>query len=161
MCDSKVVGLTIRVSPGGTKTFSLRYRVGGKSRNLKLGRYPTLSLQEARERAQTALRTVADGRDPATEKIKANTNYKSELFSSVAEQFIELYAKPKTRSWSNTEQILQREFLPVWKNFLTKEIRRQDVNNILDRIMASPTFSTCLLVARVVPTTDCRQPIAA
>ena len=26
---------------------------------------------------------------------------------------------------------------------------------------SSPTFSTCLLVARVVPTTDCRQPIAA
>ncbi len=44
-------GLHIEVMPGGTKTFRLRYRVGGrgsKQEKITLGDYPTYSLSEAR-----------------------------------------------------------------------------------------------------------------
>ena len=43
-----VDGLMIRVSPGGTKTFSLVGRARGRSYRKSLGRYPDLRLKEAR-----------------------------------------------------------------------------------------------------------------
>lgn len=44
-------GLFVEVQPGGTKTFRLRYRMGGrdsKQEKVSLGEYPTYSLAEAR-----------------------------------------------------------------------------------------------------------------
>ena len=63
--DAVVRGLVLRVSQRGTKTFVVWYRTrGGESRRLMLGRYPLLSLSQAREKAKEALRQVADGKDP-------------------------------------------------------------------------------------------------
>ena len=44
-------GLFVEVQPGGTKTFRLRYRIGGrgaKQEKITLGDYPTFALAEAR-----------------------------------------------------------------------------------------------------------------
>ena len=44
-------GLFVDVQPGGTKTFRLRYRAGGrdsKQEKVSLGEYPTYSLADAR-----------------------------------------------------------------------------------------------------------------
>ena len=49
--DSKIKGLAVRVSPMGTKSFVVWYRIGSKARRLTLGRFPTMSLAEARKRA--------------------------------------------------------------------------------------------------------------
>ena len=45
-------GFGVRVSPGGRKTFMVRYRLGGRYRRVKLGVYPELSLSDARRRAR-------------------------------------------------------------------------------------------------------------
>jgi hypothetical protein len=58
--DQKVRGLAIRVSSKGTKTFNFHYRMGGRSRRLTLGRYPSTSLKEARQKAQDASRHQLD-----------------------------------------------------------------------------------------------------
>ncbi len=39
--DAKVSGLELRVSPDKSKTWTLRYRIRGQQRRLKLGAYPT------------------------------------------------------------------------------------------------------------------------
>ena len=44
-------GLTFTLSKSGTASWTLRYRIGGKQRELTLGNYPDLSLTEARKRA--------------------------------------------------------------------------------------------------------------
>src|SRR5215831_13596190 len=44
-------GLYILVGVSGTKSFTCRFRVAGKTRKLTLGRYPALSLADARELA--------------------------------------------------------------------------------------------------------------
>ncbi len=62
-----VAGLQLVVSPGGTRSWRLFYRVaGGDGRRLgmPLGRYPEVSLGEARKRAADALARAADGVDP-------------------------------------------------------------------------------------------------
>ena len=49
--DSKVRGLSVRVSPKGTKAFNFLYRMGYRTRRLKLGIYDELSLSDARTKA--------------------------------------------------------------------------------------------------------------
>lgn len=61
-------GLYLAVSPSGTKTWRLKYRVLGKEKKLTLGIYPMLTLKEARFKRDDARKLIADGADPAAEK---------------------------------------------------------------------------------------------
>jgi hypothetical protein len=51
------------ISKSGTAAWELRYRCGGNQRWLTLGRYPDVSLKEARIRALKERGRVADGID--------------------------------------------------------------------------------------------------
>ena len=68
--DAKVPGLALRVSPGGNKSWTLRYRTneGEQRRLVTFGRYLSVSLSKARELAHKAVGRVAEGVDPAKEK---------------------------------------------------------------------------------------------
>lgn len=112
--DRKVSGLSVRVSPKGSKTFSVHYRVGGCNRRLTLGRYPIVSLADARRRAHQALNEVSQGLDPAAEKVRSRADYRGALFPAVLKEFIEVYAKRKTRGARETERLLRKEFGRLW-----------------------------------------------
>lgn len=64
-------GLTFTLSAKGTAAWVLRYRFGGKGRELTLGRYPDITLAKARELAAEARVQIQQGRDVAREKQKA------------------------------------------------------------------------------------------
>ena len=59
--DGMVRGLALRVSPTGTKSWVLLYRVQRRLRRWTLGGYPTLSLADARVQGRAGLRQVALG----------------------------------------------------------------------------------------------------
>jgi integrase len=61
-------GLTFTVSVAGTAAWTLRYRIGGRRRELTLGRYPDLKLVDARKMAARARVQVDSGLDVAVEK---------------------------------------------------------------------------------------------
>ena len=54
-------GFHIQVTPHGRKTFGLAFTFDGKRRFMSIGRYPAVSLQEARARAQAAREEVDRG----------------------------------------------------------------------------------------------------
>ena len=61
--------LSISVTPKGGKSWYYRYRrPDGRQYDLHLGRYPELSLKNARRMRDDAKSTLANGRDPAIEK---------------------------------------------------------------------------------------------
>jgi len=73
--DEKVHGLFLQVTPNGVRTFYFMYAnpellvetksgVRKKSSQLKLGRYPTLSIEDARKAASEKAALVARGIDP-------------------------------------------------------------------------------------------------
>lgn len=64
-------GLTFTLSAKGTAAWVLRYRFGGKGRELTIGRYPDISLSKARELAAVQRVEIQQGRDVAREKQKA------------------------------------------------------------------------------------------
>lgn len=133
--DARIPGFGIRVSRAGTKAFVLVYRFHGRARRVTLGRYPFLSLGDARARAQEALGLVALGRDPATEKIRARHSNHIENFGGFVTHFIDTYARPKNRSADETQRLLQREFVSVWGDRRVVDITKQDVIAVLDHIM--------------------------
>ncbi|MEE7441863.1 tyrosine-type recombinase/integrase [Methylobacterium oryzae] len=137
--DGALPGLYLVVQPSGGKSWAVRYRADGKPRKLTLGPYPRMPLTEAREAARTALRAVAEGRDPAGEKRAAKIEpADTTRFGAVAADYIERYAKPRNRSWRETESFLTRTLNATdrWQDRDVRSISRKDVLNALDAVVA-------------------------
>lgn len=66
------MGLYLRISEGGSKSWVFRYQIAGASREMGLGGFPVFSIAQARERARQAKQQLADGVDPIEQRIKSN-----------------------------------------------------------------------------------------
>lgn len=84
-------GLYLLVKPNGSKLWKLKFRVGKTEKKLSFGRYPVVSLRDARLKRDEAKRQIADGADPAEqkrlEKVAAEAN-RINTFGAVAEEFL-------------------------------------------------------------------------
>jgi integrase len=73
--DGDLPGFGLRVEPTGRKTFIARYRAGGGRsgvlRQATLGRYGTVTVDEARSHAKRLLGAAAGGGDPVGERREA------------------------------------------------------------------------------------------
>jgi integrase len=61
-------GLYLLINPSGSKLWQWKYRVGGKEKKLAIGAYPTIGLQQARQRRDNAREQLANGIDPSVER---------------------------------------------------------------------------------------------
>jgi integrase len=130
--DDLVRTLILRV--GATKAvWVLRYEVGPVYRRETLGRVEHIPLVKARDIARNRIMAVAEGRDPVAEirTDRANT------FETLAEFYIEQYAKPRKKSWPNDQRIITRHLLPEWRTRLVSSITRRDVRQRIDAVRAS------------------------
>lgn len=64
-------GLHLEVQPSGAKVWRLRYTFGGKEKRSTIGRYPDVTLKEARDKAADALKILRGGADPFEKKVHA------------------------------------------------------------------------------------------
>jgi integrase len=86
--------------------------------------------------AREALRKVGRGVDPAEERKAAQEAATDpDTVAKVTAEFIQRYAKPKNRSWKETERIFERYVLPEWGKRPIENISRRDVIALLDSIM--------------------------
>ena len=73
--DTELKGFGLQVTPQGTKTYIVRYRVGGGRRGvlrqMVIGRHGALTPDKARQSAKIALGRAADGKDPQGDKAAA------------------------------------------------------------------------------------------
>src|SRR5262249_55590868 len=139
--DSGCRGLYLNVYPTGRKSWSVRYRLNGRTGNLTLDGFPSLAL--ARKAATQALAEVAQGNDPAVAKAAAKAPAQAlprdrDTVERLARQFIEQYAKRQTRknSWRQTVYVFHNDVLPAWGKRTVHEIIRRDVRDLLDGIAA-------------------------
>lgn len=78
--------MVLLVHPNGSKYWRLRYRFGGKEKMLALGRYPEVSLADARARRNEARKLLANGVDPGENKkaVKVEQEQEEITFEVVA-----------------------------------------------------------------------------
>jgi integrase len=126
--DAKQVGLSVLIS-GSVKTFRATFQHNGRYVTSKIGRYGEMTLGDAR--ATTAAYRVAasKGDDPRRPKASADT------YGEVADRFVQLYAKPRQRTWDQTERILKRNCAP-WLKKPIASITKSDAYDLLDGFKA-------------------------
>jgi len=141
--DTSPRGFGVRARPRGAKTFIFAYRTGGgRSANRQrytIGKYGTLTLDQARKEAVCLAGLVASGRDPLAEKLaKRREKQRDELtVATIAEEFIEKYVKPKNKSWWEYQRILDRYVLPTLGNSSIYKVSRSEVAVLLEAIAAN------------------------
>jgi integrase len=119
----KGLTLVLSVSYGETKTWRALFYVGGKPRSRRLGIYSHMSVAQAREAA------FKFDPDAAVASTEAGT------FKEIAESWVREYVdEKKLRSKYEIERHLNVYVYPVWEKKLLFDIRRIDVNNLLDLI---------------------------
>ena len=138
--DDRVPGLGVRAS-SETKAFVLLYRLNGKSKRMTLGRYPVLSLSEARELATTTLNKLAHGEDPQSDKDDCKLVYRVD---EVVEEFVRMHCNRVNRAKTarETERLLRMHFLRPWSGRDIRSIKKPDVLAILDAIVEDGSPST-------------------
>lgn len=107
--DGLIGGLYLVVQPdSGAKSWAYRYRFGGKTRKLTLGRYPKIALAGARKLAQGAELQIQQGKDPAIKAPKRE----EKTVEALCRDFISIYAKEhaRPRSLHEMARILGLEF---------------------------------------------------
>ncbi len=153
--DEICPGLLLRVSERGVKSFSVIYKVvgeggvsrtgrllKGKQHRITLGQWPALRLPEARERAREVVMAAYDGRDMRDERQANNLLRASNTLDSVAERFVRLHSKPNIKNWRKVERVLQLHVLPHWGDRSIKDIKRSDVHNLIDGLVAEDKVGT-------------------
>lgn len=147
--DDAVRGLSLRVAPAPSdvKTWCCLYRnkTDRKVKRVTVGRFPLVSLAEARKAARPILRDASLGLDPAAAKKEKRD---ASSFADLARTYIERHAKIKKRSWEDDQRILDHDLLPAWRDRKADSIERKDIiamlNSIMDRgsgVMANRTLS--------------------
>lgn len=98
--------MVLLVHPNGSKYWRLRYRFGGKEKMLALGKYPEVSLADARARRDEARKLLAHGVDPSENKkaVKVEQEQEAITFEVVAREW---HASNQKWSASHSARVLK------------------------------------------------------
>ncbi|MEF8759169.1 MAG: site-specific integrase [Candidatus Accumulibacter sp. UW25] len=125
--DIKAPGLQLRVTSAGVKTFSMYRRTkGGGPERLTLGRFPAMTVEQARKAASAVNSEIEQGANPAQVKraLKAEPTF-GEMFTEYGERH-----GIKKRSWS-TDQSLYANHLQSLASRKLTSISRAVISRIL------------------------------
>jgi integrase len=145
-------GMYVHVSPSGTISFRLDYRLNGRRESLHLGRYGRdgISLLEARERCLDARREVREGRSPAIEKQREKRRLKeAKSFGEFGETWFEK-APMADSTRAMRRSIWNRELEPKWRNRLLTEITPDDLRGLCGKIVDRGAPATAIHVRDIV-----------
>jgi integrase len=134
LADAACRGLWLRVTAIGSKSFAFRYRARGARRveRLTLGKYPDVSLRDARARADKLRAQIAAGKNPSAHKREASAR----SFAALAERYLTEYARRHKRVAVKDERNLRLHILPHWANRDFASITRADVIALIERLVS-------------------------
>jgi len=140
--DGIVPGLYLVVQPSEAKSWALRYRYAGKPCKLTLGRYPMLTLKDARQAATDALDKLDHGDNPAglkqSEKaalVQAQLEGRNKV-ANLLDEFEKRHLS-KLRSGKQARDFLDRFVVDLWGDRDVQSIKKRDVIELLDGIVDS------------------------
>jgi integrase len=130
-----VLGLILRVTPMGTRTWSVQYvrKSDGVKRRVTIGTFPEFSLDQARTAARAIREVVARGEDPAA-KIEPVAVY---TFNMLADTWLKRHAERNKAAASvyDDRLLLEKDVRPAIGAMAADAVKKSDVGRILDAIV--------------------------
>ena len=150
-----VPGLAMQVR-GNSKSWILRVRIVGKTRDIGLGGYPDVTLALAREKARALREQIRQGVDPLEERRAQRAALEMAqgmrvTFSEAARAFI----ATKKHEWNNAksaqqwENTIQTYAVPVIGDMYLNEIELGHVLKVLEPIWMTKTETASRLRGRI------------
>ena len=129
-------GLYLQIEPAGGKYWRRKYRMDGKEKIYSLGKYPAVSLADARRENEEASRLLAQGIDPGLFR-KQNQQARPDTFASVANEWF----TKKSPQWaaSSTERLrrrLDKDILPFIGQLPIRDVTAPILLQMIQRIEA-------------------------
>lgn len=146
--DAKVAGLTIRITKNATKSFSFFRRIkGGEPIRVTLGKYPLLSIENARLEASKLNLSVESRNNPAAVRNahKAELTFK-ELFS----EYLERHSKSKKRTWDEDAQKYKKYLEKPLGKLKISAISRKEIGDIHNSITKAGNSTTANRVLALI-----------
>lgn len=138
-------GLYVLVTPKGTRSWRFKYRFAGKYCSVVLGRYPDLSLRDARDMVDELRTVLRDGKDPSRHLRRGrlvNTS-NGETFEPIARAWHEL-EEPHWRPVHANDVLrsLERDVFPDLGTFPLHEIDRPLLLAVLQKVSSRGAVET-------------------
>ena len=136
--DASARGLGLRVAISGTKSWFIMRRFNGRMLRITFGRYPEISLANARLKVPEVLREMADGRTQGQRK--------TDLFKIVLEEWLKK-DQAKNKSVHQVKMAMYLHALPALGNMSVTSITKRDVNKMIDKVVdaGSPVAANRIL----------------
>ena len=118
-------GLFLLISPSGSKLWRFKYRYSGKEKQISFGRFPEVTLAQAREARASARRELSQGTDPSRARQARREAEESEppnwLLLKKSSEVI--------HSSTPTIRILRKEFLhaPLFMMYMENSLGAAEV----------------------------------
>ncbi|HDY7733552.1 TPA: tyrosine-type recombinase/integrase [Vibrio vulnificus] len=147
-------GLRLRVKPNGSKLWLLNYThpIKRKRTNLSLGKYPDLSLANARKASQEAKELLAQGIDPQEERKRHQQELKAvheDTFLNVATKWFEIKKDDVTTDYAvDIWRSLELHIFPHLSDVPVREINAPQVIELLKPIEAKGSLETVKRLAQ-------------
>jgi integrase len=143
--DPALTGFGVRVSPAGTKTFTLKYRLAsGRVRWKTLGRVGDVALEKARKYAKDDIGIVARGGDPLGATDAARGAF---TVAIVAQRFLDDYVTPRKKP--STVRLyrlaIDAHITPRLGTVPIADVSHEDAVKLHDRLRATPILANRVL----------------
>lgn len=143
--------LTIKVTKKGAISFYFRFRFKNKQQRMCLGKYPTLSLSDAREKVLSLKKTLAEGKDPRCISGSDSSLTLNDCIQEWIEKRVEVQLRKKTQDnykstvkhlidkfpYQNVEDISAAEWLSLF-----------DCIAAISQVNAAAVLRTCKALLR-------------
>lgn len=141
-------GLFLLITPTGFKSWRLKYRFGGKEKQLTFGPYPAISLKEARRLKDEARAELMAARDPAdaAKKLRARRLGREDdtgTFKVAALRWLKLQEKGwKPRHHAYVKRSLERDVFPVLGGMQLTAIRPANIRPLIEEVQSRGAVDT-------------------
>jgi integrase len=122
-------GLTFTLSARGTAAWVLRYRYGGRPRELTLGRYPDIGLAKARELAIAARAQIQQGKDVARDKQTHNAERAAaRTFRELADSYMAIaFPGMAANTVQHRRRHIEKDLLPRLGTLAARDVKAADI----------------------------------
>jgi integrase len=143
--DAELRGFGLRVTPKGSKSYVLQYRMGGResrTQRYTIGKHGSPWTPEgARKEAERLLIMVRQHTDPVDADRQRRRQAVELAFDSYVDGFTKTYLERRWKQWQLGAGVLRREVIPVLRNKPLPRIQRSDLNPIWDRLQDRPAVA--------------------